>query len=484
MGRNSSLRAVKWVRHADSERPISRRIGTFFNETVPLALGFETKSLREKLASPLRRAMSENVPIVAAGSALEEAKQLLQAAAEIEHALLIQYLYAAFSLRPSATRKTLINIAVQEMSHFLAVQNLLLFLGADPYLERYDISPNPELDPFPFGLKSLRTKETLEAFVLAEMPVIETLKEADRAVILEIKSRIDPQSKFHRVGVLYARIYWLFQETSKPEGDWTDVGNTGDIGPLPQWHINDFPGMPTFVTRQASRDEKGPRADGQTGEIWWQDYSREGAFSEVDSRATALHLIYSIAVQGEGLASGGANSHFWTFFRALKAYDELEPSDFYSVPENPITSAAGGQTEISHPVARALCQFLNDRYQIMLVSLASALRRSRQDASENDRRQALVSWAFYEMKYSIPKLTSEIVAQPCKNGGDADELCAGPTFELGSVALSDDIDALEQENRALHVRARQSIDALVALGFNADVIAKIAATDRDRYPDI
>lgn len=428
--------------------------------------------------------MSENVPVVAAVSAQEEATQLLHAAAEIEHALLIQYLYAAFSLRPSATRKTLINIAVQEMSHFLAVQNLLLFLGADPYFERYDISPNPELDPFPFGLKSLRRKETLEAFVLAEMPVLETLKETDRAAILDIKSRIDPQSKFHRVGLLYARIYWLFQETSKPEGDWMDVSNTGDIGPLPQWHITDFPGASTFVTRQASRDEKGTRADGQTGGIWWQDYSREGAFAEVDSRATALHAIYSIAVQGEGLASGGTNSHFWTFFRALKTHGELEPSEFFPVPENPSTSTADGQTEVSHPIARALCQLLNDRYQIMLVSLASALRRSRQDASENEHRQALVSWAFYEMKYSIPKLTSEIVAQPCKSGGDADELCAGPTFELGSVSLSDDFDALEQENRGLHARARQSINALAALGFNADVIAKIAATDRDRYPDI
>ncbi|MBH5390519.1 ferritin-like domain-containing protein [Bradyrhizobium diversitatis] len=428
--------------------------------------------------------MSENVPVVVAVSAQDEAKQLLQAAAEIEHALLIQYLYAAFSVRPSATRKTLINIAIQEMSHFLAVQNLLLLLGADPYLERYDISPNPDLDPFPFGLKSLRGKETLEAFVLAEMPVLETLKEADRAAILDIKSRIDPQSKFHRVGILYARIYWLFQQTSNPEGDWTDVSNTGDIGPLPQWHVTDFPGAPTFGTRQASREEKGARADGEKGEIWWQDYSGEGAFAEVDSRATALRAIYSIAVQGEGLASGGANSHFWIFFRALKTHGELEPSEFFPVPENPCTSTADGQTEISHPIARALCQILNDRYQIMLVSVAAALRRNRQDASENERRQVLVSWAFYEMKYSIPKLTSEIVDQPCKIGGDAEELCAGPTFELGNVSLSDDFDALERENRALHTRAKQSIDALVALGFDADVIAKIAATDRDRYPDI
>ena len=355
-----------------------------------------------------------------------------------------------------------------------------------PDLERYDVSPNPELDPFPFGLKAYRRKETLEHFVLAEMPVVETLKDDDRAIVMEIQSRLDPQSKFHRVGVLYGRIYWLFQTSAAPEGDWTDVSNIGDIGPLPQWHIGDFPGAATFTTRQASRSEKGSRLDGNDRQIWWQDKSRDGAFDTINSRATALRAIYDIAVQGEGLASGGTNSHFQIFFNALKRHGELEPGDFHAVPENPATTAADGQTEISDPVARALCDLLNCRYQIMLASLAMALRRSRADGNENERRQKLVFWAFYEMKYSIPTLTSEIVARPCKAGGNADELCAGPTFELGSVALSGDFGALEQENRALHVRARQAIDTLVALGFGVDddLVVKIAATDRERYPDI
>ena len=192
MTRPSAVRSIKWVQHAEQQRAISGRLRDFLVEAVPMALGFESKAAKDKRTSPLRNAMLEHVPVVIANSAKDEARQLLQAGAEIEHALLIEYLYAAFSLRRSAVRKTLINIAVQEMSHLIAVQNLLLFLGAAPYFERYDISPNPEFDPFPFGLNSFQHSETLERFVLAEMPMLDTLKGDDQATIIEIQKRLDP----------------------------------------------------------------------------------------------------------------------------------------------------------------------------------------------------------------------------------------------------------------------------------------------------
>src|SRR5205823_13396607 len=66
---------------------------------------------------------------------------LLRIAAEIEHALLVQYLYAFFSLRTSGLtpeqeqlvaewQGALFTIAQQEMAHLATVQNLLRFLGA------------------------------------------------------------------------------------------------------------------------------------------------------------------------------------------------------------------------------------------------------------------------------------------------------------------------------------------------------------------
>src|SRR5438105_14568049 len=70
----------------------------------------------------------------------DEAVFLLHAAAEVEHALMVQYLYAAYSLREGFTgpgapselnswRRTLVQIAREEMAHLLTVQNLLHLIG-------------------------------------------------------------------------------------------------------------------------------------------------------------------------------------------------------------------------------------------------------------------------------------------------------------------------------------------------------------------
>src|SRR5882672_323034 len=90
---------------------------------------------------------------------LEKALRLLQAAAAIEHALMVQYLYAgsAFSGEDQAIAqhyRDVIGIAVEEMAHLMTVQNLLKLLGAQPELARQDFGPvdSDEHRLFPFDL--------------------------------------------------------------------------------------------------------------------------------------------------------------------------------------------------------------------------------------------------------------------------------------------------------------------------------------------
>jgi hypothetical protein len=121
----------------------------------------------------------------------DEAIFLLRTAAEVEHALLVQYLYAAFSLKhrrdggltdqqlaliidshPPDTfgwRETLLNIAKEEMGHLMTVQNLLLLLGGPLNFEREHFPFLSEFYPFHFRLEPL-TKESLAKYVLAEKP--------------------------------------------------------------------------------------------------------------------------------------------------------------------------------------------------------------------------------------------------------------------------------------------------------------------------
>lgn len=486
MPKPSVFRSIQWKPHVEGARPLGDRFRDFLLERMPLAIGIESESLRRKRKSQLRDAMQLDAPFVVAASAKDEARQLLQAAAEIEHALLVTYLYAAMSMTSTPMRREVLHVAIQEMSHLLTVQNLLLFLGESPYFSRFDLSPNPELDPFPFQLHGLRNRETLERFILAEMPVLADLNPEDRGSVEDMQARLDPDKKFHRVGVLYARIYWLFQSGDAAEGDWTDVANIADVGPLPKWHVESFPGQGSADTLQASRSETGKLLNGQTGEIWYQDTASAGAFATIDSRAAALRAIFQVASQGEGMVGGSGVSHFGQFLQAWKEFDDVEPVRFLAVPDNPSISSEPGRTEVTDQRARALCELCNLRYRIMLVAMTAALQCSRTDSVANVRRQRWISWAFFEMRIALRGIAAELVLLPCIAGGDPKQLCAAPAFEIADTELTGDITALGLELNRLHVAAGQSIAALKGLGYGTggDLVSAIEASDLERVPDL
>ncbi|HEY9470633.1 MAG TPA: ferritin-like domain-containing protein, partial [Propionibacteriaceae bacterium] len=80
----------------------------------------------------------------------KELTYLLCQAAELEHAVMCEYLYAAFSLKSTAGpgvrddqlevverwRRVLLDIAREEMLHWAVVQNLLTAVGSAPYVSR------------------------------------------------------------------------------------------------------------------------------------------------------------------------------------------------------------------------------------------------------------------------------------------------------------------------------------------------------------
>jgi rubrerythrin len=93
----------------------------------------------------------------------DQAIALLHIGAEVEHALMVQYLYAAYSLQEEqpdeATRRlirqwrsVILEIAREEMGHLATVQNLLTVIGGPLSFDREDYPIiDPELWPFPFS---------------------------------------------------------------------------------------------------------------------------------------------------------------------------------------------------------------------------------------------------------------------------------------------------------------------------------------------
>jgi hypothetical protein len=105
---------------------------------------------------------------------------LLSIDAEIEHCLMVQYLYAGYSLGgpqvPEAARHivrqwqdVILGISKEEMGHLISVQNALRLIGAPLHLEREDAPWDAPFYPFPFTLEPL-TLDALAKYVYAESP--------------------------------------------------------------------------------------------------------------------------------------------------------------------------------------------------------------------------------------------------------------------------------------------------------------------------
>ena len=108
---------------------------------------------------------------------------LLTIDAEIEHALMDQYLYAAYSLGGPQVplkhqdmvanwQRTILGVAREEMGHLISVQNVLRLIGAPLALLREDSPWDSPFYPFPFRLEPASIN-TIARYVFAESPPLD-----------------------------------------------------------------------------------------------------------------------------------------------------------------------------------------------------------------------------------------------------------------------------------------------------------------------
>lgn len=363
----------------------------------------------------------------------ERAVYLLHVGAEIEHALLVQYLYAGYSLGgPHLTAKqarlvkrwrdTVLEIAREEMGHLVTVENILTLIGGPLSFEREDYPAPKDLYPFPFELEPL-TKRSLGKYVLAEMPDEETLRKLKLdGEIAEIEKYVgvEGEPKVNRVGVVYSAIMQLFTAPTVPQ----------EPPPEPPAFVASSDIQSASLRFQVRRDEWG---------LWYKDILIETA----TDRTSALAAINAIAVQGEGSDLGKdprrqlAGSHFGKF---LKIYREFPNEHGWrparNVARNPTTDPdAPRPRRITNPLAQLWAGLLNLRYRMLLMYLEHSFRiEAPAKATVRTPRGLLVSWAFGEM-YNVRSITEILMRTPMRAGGD---LMAGPPFEMPySLTLAD-----------------------------------------------
>ena len=286
---------------------------------------------------------------------------MLCEAAELEHGIMCQYLFAAFSLkeRPdegltedqAATvrrwRKQISHVAAQEMLHLALVQNLLSAIGAAPHLSRPNF-PQPashypagvHLTLLPFGEAALRHfmfLERPEGMALHDAPGLAAFSRAAPAMR---PGDIAPHGQdFATVGHLYRSIEAGIEHLAEKYGErWLFVGP--------------------------------PRAQATQRYFGWPE------LVPVTDAASARRAIGEILEQGEGPRGDWRNAHFGQFVAILDEFEQLREADRGFDPVRPVLPLNVRPSErdpdvplVTDPLAQRVMDLFNVCYEILLLML-------------------------------------------------------------------------------------------------------------------
>jgi len=360
---------------------------------------------------------SVGVPTVAGAlTPKEDVIGLLMLAAEVEHALMVQYLYAAQSLR-GADARVVAHVAIQEMGHLLTVQNLILALtGVSPeglpsaiHFGRDGLRRNSPRNPLPLTLERV-THAALAKFVVVESPHTISDKILRARVDALAQEAANSGVQANPVYALYAAIRWIFQGDDVPD----ESQLSADAGLRSGWHVPDADFAPVEVIEQFAADQ-----------VEWHSVPGFIALPARDRRE-ALAAIDAITMQGEGLP-GGANSHFASFLNLLDRFEsgQVRVKDLPRTPWVPeqAPSEDAAATVVMNPYTALWSQMFNVQYELLIVAIAWAYSHSRADA----KRQALVDLTIDSMNLVIQPLSADAIARPVST---VSPQLAGPTYGL------------------------------------------------------
>ena len=331
----------------------------------------------------------------------EELRNALHEAAELEHGLLLQYLFAAFSLKRRLEEglspldqalignweRVILAVAVEEMAHLGTVCNLLSAIGAAPHFRRPNF-PQPMQAYYPFDFQLERFNDsTLYRFLCFELPVGEP-PPPQRMGIAPMDVAPEP-IVYSRVGELYGQIREAFET-------------------LPDLFI-------------------GPEINQDT-----DDWAPDLKVRLVRDRQSASEAINNIVIEGEGTPEKREGSHYARFQQVRQAL--AERPDFEAarpVVKNPLTrmhrdvNSDSSVTLISHPDSKAVAEVFSQVYQTALMMLAQFYSYG---GETGEQRASLQAAARQLMSAALRPLGEQLTQMPATDDPEVGN--AGPTFEF------------------------------------------------------
>jgi hypothetical protein len=299
----------------------------------------------------------------------EDVLVLLREAAELEHQLMIQYLFAAYSLKtepdeftgapdPHGAARTgagwrdrILAIAREEMGHLITVQQVFLSLGGAPHFDRDSFPISPHFYPFAYMLEPLTTK-SLAKYLWSEKPQEDAtlprdlLLGHDRA---QIETEVYPHQP-NELGILYEAILHGLELLPDEAFD-ADVSTQTDLS---RW-----PGL------------------GRLAIVDW-----------IPNRDAARAAVEQIVRQGEGHLSSKEESHFQRFLELYREFraavtEGIDPARNVAIDPNTADPDRTGHDmrryrvlepgRITAQPALAWARLFNKRYAVLLANLTHAL---------------------------------------------------------------------------------------------------------------
>jgi Ferritin-like len=343
---------------------------------------------------------------------------LLAEATQLEHMIMCQYLYAAFSLKrdpaegltaeqAAATgrwRQVLRGIAIEEMLHLALVCNVMSAIGAAPAIGRPNFPqrsayfpPSVQLDLLPFGA------DALTHFLYLERP--EGMERMDAAEFMPgapphrpvEPGEIMPRTQdFLTVGHLYRAIEQGLRDLAARLGE-----RALFVGP--------------------------PRAQATPEMFRWPD------LIAVTNLASAQQAIETIIEQGEGARGDWQAAHYGRFLGIWDEYSRLAAADPAFQPARPVLAAFTQQPFdltaepplISDPATRQVARLFALGYEVLLQVL---MRFFTHTDETDDQLGLLIEAAFSLMSGVLAPLGDALTQLPA--GPDHPGRTVGPAFEM------------------------------------------------------
>ena len=342
---------------------------------------------------------------------------MLCEAAELEHGIMCQYLYAAFSLKQSEDeglspeeaqavqrwRKRISHVATQEMLHLSLVQNLLSAIGGAPHLSRPNF-PHPathypagvHLALLPFGEAALQHFMFLERPEGMDLDDAEGLAAFGRAAPAMQHGEIVPRSQdFKTVGHLYRSIEAGIAHLAEKFGE-----RRLFAGP--------------------------PRAQATQQYFGWPE------LVAVTDAASAQKAIDEILEQGEGPRGNWKDAHFGQFVEIMDEYTQLREANPAFNPARPVVTVNVRPSErdtgvplVTAPLTRQVMDLFNVTYEALLLML----QRFFAHTEETDAQLKALADASVNLMFGAIKPLGDLVTT-LPAGPDYPARTAGPSFEL------------------------------------------------------